>query len=87
MSVESFARASRTSVFPIAPDGAMIMKPPPPRPEANGSTTPSASETATAASTAFPPSARISRPASAASGWAATTMPFWDFATFMRGSA
>src|SRR5262245_60668975 len=59
------------------------MKPPPPRPEAKGSTTPSARDTATAASTALPPSARTSRPASAASGCAATTMPFSDRATFM----
>jgi len=71
----------------MAPLGEIIMKPPPPRPEAIGSTTPSARETATAASTAFPPSARTSRPASAASGWAATTIPLSDRATFMRSTA
>jgi len=41
----------------------------------------------TAASTAFPPSASTSRPASAASGWAATTMPLSDRATFMGPTA
>ena len=43
-------------------------KPPPPRPELDGSTTASAAATATAASKALPPLARISLPASLASG-------------------
>src|SRR5579859_4096057 len=84
---EILPRASRTSVRPTAPLGEIIMKPPPPRPEAIGSTTPRASDTATAASTAFPPSASTSRPASAASGCAATTMPFSERATFIRPTA
>ena len=47
---------------------------PPPRPDDCGSTSPSTSCVAIAASTADPPLRRISRPAWAASGLAATTM-------------
>ncbi len=40
-----------------------------------GSTTVSANNAATAASTALPPPSRISAPAAEASGWLVTTMP------------
>jgi hypothetical protein len=50
------------------------MKAPPPMPELCGSARLSTSWTATAASTALPPAARISRPAWAARGLAAATM-------------
>ena len=52
-------------------------KAPPPMPELCGSTRLSTSCTAIAASTALPPARSISRPASAASGFAAATMYFW----------
>ncbi len=52
-----------------------IMKPPPPMPEAAGSTTPRANPHATAASTALPPAWSMATPAWAASGRAALTMP------------
>src|SRR5579885_3382270 len=44
-------------------------------PDMYGSTTFSAAATATAASTAFPPSSSMRSPATAASGWAAATTP------------
>ena len=47
----------------------------PPMPLVSGSTTPIAMPAATAASTAFPPSWRISRPASAPRWCSAVTMP------------
>jgi hypothetical protein len=47
----------------------------PPRPEPYGSATPTASEVATAASTALPPAFSTARPAATACGCAATTMP------------
>src|SRR5215831_21065358 len=62
------------------------MYPPPPRLDANGSTTPRANDTTTAASTAFKPSSRASLPALAASSCAATTIPVFDFATFIPSS-
>ena len=46
------------------------MNPPPPRPELIGSTTDSTEDTATAASKALPPAARIWCPASVARWWA-----------------
>ena len=46
----------------------MTMKPPPPMPHENGSTTPSTPAAATAASTALPPLRRISIAVSVASG-------------------
>src|ERR671927_55122 len=49
--------------------------PPPPSPDMNGSTTPSAAPTATAPSTALPPSNRTRRPAVAARPCAAATTP------------
>src|SRR5699024_4748435 len=63
---------SRPSTMTFLPVFALCnsQKPPPPRPELNGSTTPSAAETATAASKALPPVARISMPAAVAAGWA-----------------
>jgi hypothetical protein len=51
------------------------MAPYPPMPLISGSTTFSAAATATAASKALPPSARISSPAFVASGCAELTMP------------
>src|SRR3990172_1543437 len=59
----------------------MSMKPPPPRFPAEGWVTARAKATATAASTALPPWRRISIPASAAKGSAATTIPFVPRAT------
>src|SRR5918998_6070603 len=53
----------------------MTIAPYPPTPLIIGSTTLSAAATATAASNAFPPSARISRPAFVASGCAELTIP------------
>src|SRR5512142_2363097 len=50
------------------------MKPPPPMPHDDGCTTHTASAVAIAASTAEPPSCRISSPASAASGLSAATI-------------
>ena len=50
------------------------MNPPPPIPDDCGSTSPSTSCMVTAASTALPPRFRISKPASTASGCAATAM-------------
>jgi hypothetical protein len=50
--------------------------PPPPSPDMNGSTTPSVAPTATAPSTALPPSIRMRRPAVAARPCAALTTPF-----------
>ena len=51
--------------------------PSPPMPEASGSTTPSANETAIIASTTLPPFSKARRPASDASGWPdTTTAPF-----------
>src|SRR5512140_907577 len=47
----------------------------PPMPVEVGSVTLSAAATATAASAALPPRARISRPAATASGWEAATIP------------
>jgi hypothetical protein len=52
----------------------MSIKPPPPMFPACGRTTARAKPTATAASTALPPSRRISTPASVASWWMVTTM-------------
>ena len=46
----------------------MTMKPPPPIPHENGSTTPSTPAAATAASTALPPRLRVSIAACVASG-------------------
>ena len=43
--------------------------PSPPRPDASGSTTPSANDTAIIASTMLPPRSNTRRPASDASGW------------------
>src|SRR5918998_3033794 len=54
----------------------MTIAPYPPTPLIIGSTTLRAAAAATAASKAFPPSARISRPAFVASGWAELTIPF-----------
>src|SRR4051812_41711572 len=51
------------------------MLPKPPSPHCKGSTTPCTRAAATAASTAPPPARSTSAPASAASGWGATTMP------------
>ena len=51
-----------------------IMKAPPPSPELCGSTSPSTSWIAIAASTALPPDRRISRPASVARGLAEAAM-------------
>src|SRR5258706_7610528 len=48
---------------------------PPPRPELYWCATPAANAVAIAASTAFPPRPRISRPASAAGPTEVTTMP------------
>src|ERR671926_1933272 len=53
----------------------MTIAPYPPMPDIIGSTTFKAAPTATAASKALPPSARIFRPACVASGWAELTMP------------
>src|SRR5215204_3481388 len=53
----------------------MTIAPYPPTPLIIGSTTPSAAETATAASKAFPPASRTSSPARVASGWAVLTIP------------
>ena len=47
----------------------------PPRPHISGITTAATSPAATAASTAFPPWRRMSKPASEVSGWAAPTIP------------
>ncbi len=46
--------------------------PSPPRPDASGSTTPSANDTAIIASTMLPPRSKARRPASDASGWPET---------------
>src|SRR5918997_4972941 len=53
----------------------MTIAPYPPIPLISGPTTPGAAATPTAASNAFPPSARISSPAFVASGCAELTMP------------
>src|SRR4051812_40922840 len=50
-------------------------------PVARGSTTPLANAAATAASTALPPACKISRPASAAGGCLAVTMPWLAIAS------
>ena len=47
--------------------------PSPPMPDASGSTTPSANDTAIAASTMLPPCSSASAPACDASGWPETT--------------
>src|SRR2546426_11158804 len=51
------------------------MKPPPPIPQENGSTTPSTAAAATAASTALPPSLRTRMPAAVASRLTDATAP------------
>src|SRR2546421_11101354 len=51
------------------------MKPPPPIPQENGSTTPSTAAAATAASTALPPSFRTRMPAAVASRLTEATAP------------
>ena len=73
------------SIASAAPSAlAMIITPPPPRPLIQGSSTPSASEVASAASMALPPAARTSAPTSAApTCWAATSPPL-AFTTFLR---
>lgn len=67
------SRPSIVSTWPCA--SAVSRKPPPPIPELCGSTTPSASIVAMAASVADPPSRSIAAPASAARGSAAETAP------------
>ncbi len=62
------SRASRNPLRPSA--WRSRKKPPPPRPELEGSTTAKAALTATAASKALPPARSTSKPASVASGWA-----------------
>ena len=51
------------------------MSPMPPAPDMNGSTMLSVEPTATAASTALPPSSSMRVPAIEASGWAEVTAP------------
>src|SRR5512139_137952 len=63
------------------------MKPPPPMPELCGSTTPSASMVAIAASVALPPARSISAPAAAARGSAALTTPRVSTAGVSAGRA
>ena len=60
--------------LPLPGAGWMTMKPPPPMLPATGCTTASANPTATAASTAFPPARRMSRPTALAIGWLDTTI-------------
>src|SRR5512143_1690621 len=62
------------------------MNPPPPTPFIGGSSTPIASAVVIAASTALPPSFRTCRPASAASGCLAATMPWSETASFLENS-
>ena len=64
---------------------ATTMKPPPPSPFIQGSTTPAANPVATAASTALPPAASTPAPTAAASRLCAATMPWGDFTTALRG--
>ena len=59
----------------------IIEKPPPPMLPASGCTTAIAKPTAVAASTAFPPARRMSRPTSAAIGLPATTIAWLPTAT------
>ena len=73
-SVAAAGAISRMSKVVVLPSIATTMKPPPPSPELHGSTTDSANDTASAASTALPPAARMARPASVASGCALATM-------------
>src|SRR5699024_10548240 len=63
---------SRPSTMTLSPLSASCssQKPPPPSPELYGSTTASAADTATAASNALPPAAKICMPAAVAAGWA-----------------
>src|SRR4029079_12382732 len=63
----------------------IVMKPPPPMLPAVGYVTASAKPVATAASTALPPSLRISTPASLASRDMLTTMPCWANVPGMAG--
>jgi hypothetical protein len=53
----------------------IVAKPPPPKPLIQGSVAPKARLVATAASTAWPPAARIRAPAAAASRDCAATTP------------
>src|SRR5690349_12388039 len=55
--------------------GQTSMEPPPPSPLIQGSTAPSASEVATAASTALPPASRTAAPTAAAWRFWALTIP------------
>ena len=57
----------------------------PPRPDMLGSATARAKAVATAASTAFPPTARMPAPAAVAAGWAAATIPWAERATCRGG--
>ena len=56
-------------------------EPSPPTPDASGSTTPSANDTAIIASTTLPPFSKARRPASDASGWPETTTAPLDVIT------
>ena len=59
----------------LPPPREMNMSPMPPALDMNGSTTLSVEPTATAASTALPPSRSMRMPAMDASGWAEATAP------------
>ena len=71
----AFSRESINTTLPLSAKRISI-RPPPPIPDAFGSTIPRANPTATAASTALPPACRISTPTWLASGCAEATIPF-----------